>query len=205
MKRLLFLFFLFMASFQMKAQIAVKFLHFRPTGDQGVAFDKRFTAEIMYMDEFEKLDGNWRLRAGISYVPLKARLDTFPTYAVEHNGSNVTVLPGYEVYKKYNMGFLFGGVDWAFVNREKFAFFMGVDILMGGVNMEYERHYENYKDESFSGGQFMGGVRLRAGGQYMINEHFTGFTEFSRSYYGMAESGFQSHYDYGVGVIYNFN
>ncbi len=187
-----------------KAQLAVRLLHFNPTGDQGILFEKRFTAEIMYMQDFANEGGSSRMRAGISYTPLKSRLDTFPSYAVQE-GSGTLVLPGYEIYKKYDLISAFMGADWAVLDREPFYLFLGGDIMGGVVNMEYEANYETILDESFSGGLAMVGIRLRAGTQYMITDKVIVFGEVTRSYYYIEEYSFQSHYDYGIGIQYVFN
>ncbi len=201
MKLYISLFFIFI-SFGTAAQIAVKGIYFNPTSDLGVTFKKRFTGEILYLQEIDE-DEIFRGRAGISYVPLKSRLDTFPVYAVK-SGNGTSVLPGYEIYKKYTMGFLFVGVDWAFLNREPYYLYIGCDAMGGAIDVEYEASYQTYKDESFSGGLSMAGLRFRTGFQYDLNDHFSVFGEFTRSYYGIEETGFQSHYDYGTGLQFIF-
>lgn len=201
MKQFITMLFLFLA-INAEAQIAVKGIYFNPTSDLGVTFKKRFTGEILYLQELDE-DENFRGRAGLCYIPLKSRLDTFPSYAVR-SGNGTTVLPGYEIYKKYNMGFLFVGVDWAFLNKEPYYVYIGCDAIGGGINVEYEASYQTYKDESFSGGYSMAGLRFRTGFQYDLNDHFAVFGELSRSYYGIEETGFQSHYDFGIGLQFIF-
>src|SRR4030095_487723 len=141
MKQFLLLVFI-LISFQLNAQLAVKVLHFNPTGDQGFLFEKRFTGELMYMGALEEDNNYIRFRAGSSIIPLKSRLDTFPSYIIEDDDNGIPVVkPGYKIYHQYDMGFFFGGIDWAFVHPEPFYLFFGGDILLGGVIVDSESHF----------------------------------------------------------------
>jgi len=195
---------LLLTTLQVNAQLGIKFLHFNPTGDQGLLFEKRFTAELLWINEFDEDEHNLRGRFGLSYIPLEARMDTFPSYATVTGGNGTKVLPGYEIYEKYNMGYIFVGMDWAFVHKDPFFAYLGADVLVGGINMKTEAYYETYTHQNFEGGQYLGGLRFRAGAQYMLTQRFSVFGELSRSYYLISETGGQSHYDYGLGVLYMF-
>lgn len=204
MRKYFLLLLLLSAASQLHAQIAARILHLNPTGDQGVLFKKRISAELMYMRDFADSDDNWRFRGGISYAPLHARLDTFPSYAEGSNGTISGIFPGYEIYKKYTMQFIFFGYDYAVLDKHPLYLFVGTDILGGGVTMDYEAYYPTIIDESFSGAQVLIGLRFRGGVQYNLNDNYILFGEFNRSYYFIEENGFQSHYDFGIGLQYIF-
>ena len=201
-------------SIQLHAQLAVKVLHFNPTGEQGFLFKKRFAAELMYLGEFTHENDNIRFRAGSSYVPLKSRLDTFPSYIIEED----IVKPGYTTYEKYDMAFFFGGTEWACLHRDPFYMYFGGDVLIGGIIVNSDAYYEDamesgeYYDESFKGGHFMCGFRWRAGAQYKVYKEHSVFAEFSQSFYGLLNmdkgfmgKGVQSHHDIGVGIQFVFD
>ena len=211
MKRFLLLIFMLL-SFQLQAQLAIKVLHFNPTGDQGLLFEKRFTGELMYMGELIEDNNYIRFRAGTSIVPLKSRLDTFPSYILE----NGEVKPGYKIYEQYDMGFFFGGMEWACIHPEPFYAYFGGDIILGGILVNSKTHYESTyaeeADDSFKGGHPMFGFRYRAGVQYKFFKEHGVFAEFSQAFYGVfhanhgvMEKGVQSHYDIGVGIQFVFD
>jgi len=182
------------------AQIGFKLIQFRPVGELGMVMSKKITGELMYLQEF---DEKTRMRFGLSFTSLKPRLDTFPVYAYKDDGQ-LSVLPGYEVYHKYNMIILFGGMDYAFIDEENLFVYAGLDILIGGVDQQYDRAYETYVDESFSGGSKLAGGRLRIGGEYMFNENIGAFLELSRAMYYVEDSQWLSNNDIGIGVHYVF-
>ena len=186
------------------AQIGVRLIQFRPAGQQGFAMNKTLTGEIMYIENFNEANST-RARLGICFAALKARLDTFPLTAVKESGNTTSILPGYEVFHKYNVYFLFAGVDYPVLKHNSFYLFPGIDFLIGGIDMKYDLYYETFKEESFTGGNILVGFRLRAGAEYEIAEKAGVFLEVTRNMYFVEDQGFLSHNDIGLGFRYNFN
>jgi len=162
---------------------------------------KAYTGELMSIKRF---DERFRIRFGISFCKLSSRLDTFPVYAIKDDGSNVTVYPGYKVFNKYNMYFLFMGADYGVFKLGNLTCYPGLDFIVGGVDMDYDLSYNALRGDSFSGGEILGGVRLRIGADYSISEKTGVFIEANRSWYKIAEQGFFSNNDIGIGFRYNF-
>src|SRR5205085_54224 len=135
----LFVLFFILCAFNSQGQIAVKLIQFRPTGELGMTMSKAITGEIMYLSKF---DNNWRMRGGLSYVSFKARMDSFPVYAIMEDANGTTVLPGYQVFHKCNMTYIFFGMDYAFLDKEKFYAYGGMDIMMGSMKQNYDLSYE---------------------------------------------------------------
>ena len=202
MRKLLFLPLLLM-TLGGSAQIAVKLLQFRPTGELGAVMKKAFTGEGLYMGDIEEVK---RLRVGFSFVILNPRLDTFPVYAVQSGGSAGTiVLGGYQTFTRYNMALISAGLDFRAFNRDPFFIYPGMDILFGAIDMRYRTNYPLYKDENFSGSEKIGGLKFRAGVEYKLSDKLGFFIEITRSVYLVEETGIFSHNDIGLGSHYFFN
>jgi len=183
-------------------QVAVRGLMFNPSGDQGQYFKKKFTAEIMYMDQ--EFDERFRTRMGIGWVNLKSRLDTFPAYGLKITDTETTLLPGYQIYNKYNIMYLFAGMDWSFVMKEKFITYLGMDVLGGQLVSDEIYNIETFISEESSGGYILGGLRFRLGGMYKISDLIYIFAETNVAGYIIGEHSKQSHYDYGAGIFIDF-
>jgi len=188
-------------SLQTSAQIGVKLIQFRPVDEFGMVMSKQFSGELMYQSEF---DDSRRFRFGLGYVPFSPRLDTFPVVAYE-DGNGLKVLPGYEVFHKYNMMYLFGGMDYAFWENDSWFAYGGLDLIGGGIDKDYDLYYATLSDEHNSGGEKLAGGRLRVGGQYMLSEHAGINLEFARAYYWLEEDGWFSHNEIGIGFQYIFD
>jgi len=201
MKKLCISFFI-LCAFYSNAQIAVKLIQFRPTGELGMTMSKEITGELMYLSKF---DNNWRMRGGISYVSFTPRMESFPVYAIMEDANGTTVLPGYQVFHKCNMTDVFFGVDYAFLDKEKFYAYGGADIMMGSMKQNYDLSYETYKNESNDLGLLLGGLRFRLGAEYFLSQHFGVFFELTRAVYAVEESGFYSNNDIGLGLHYIIN
>ncbi len=182
-------------------QIALKGLYFMPRGDLGAVFKKKISAEIMYMSEF---DGHWHVRAGIGYLNLKPRLDTFPVTGIISDGSGTHVVPGYEVYHKYSIGYLFVGGDFRFVEDVKLSPYIGLDLLIGATNEEKDSYYPLIESRTDRVGQVLGGIRLRVGTEYAFTEHLSAFIDLSSAGYLVTENGAFGHFEAGLGVHYIF-
>ena len=181
--------------------VALKVIQFRPTGLTGAIMKKSISGELLYIQDFNE---KWRGRVGFSYASLQPRLDTFPVYAVMDGNSGTTVLPGYEVYHQFNYYLLSFGVDFKMLHRKKFSIYSGAEILMGGIDMEYDSYYETLLEESYSGGSTLAGCKFRLGTEYNLNEHAGIFFEACRNMYYLNKTGFFSHNDIGLGFRYTF-
>ena len=189
---------LILFSLNSSAQLALKGYAFRPLGDLGALMNRTFTGELMYMGDFT--EGALRARVGICWIPLKSRLDTFPVYATGSDGFGEKVYPGWQVYDKYNLSFLSIGLDLNPQDKDPFFWYIGGDILIGGINMEFQEHYETKLDYSFTGGQLLAGLRFRQGMEYVFNDSFGVFLEASETGYYLEETGLFSYWDFGAGV-----
>lgn len=201
MKKIITLVF-FLVAINSFSQIGARFFQFRPTGELGAVMKKTFSGEILLMHEFED---RWRTRFGFSYISLKPRMDTFPVVAIMYSGSTGTsVLPGYQTFHKYNITLISGGVDFAILKKDPLFLYPGIDILAGGVHLEYDEYYETYKEGSFTGGELLAGFRFRAGAEYYVMKNAGIFMEISRNMYLITEQGFLSHTEIGIGFRYSF-
>ena len=163
--------------------------------------NKKFTGEYMYLQDF---DSKVRMRIGFTYLSLKPRLDTFPVVAlVEDNG--FSVVPGQQVFHKYDLFLLIFGADYQVFNNNSFSAYAGMNIMIGALDKQYELTYPTLTDESYSGSSKVGGVALRIGAEYMINEHLGAFIEGSRNFYLFENDGIFSANDIGIGVHYIFD
>lgn len=202
----IFLYFSFLILFTGKtfSQISLKVYNYRPTGEFGFVFKPTFSAEVGYLDSFEE-DKRFRTRASVSFLVMKPRLESFPIYGILSDGTGDHVLPGSQSFQKYNIAQLFAGFDIAFLKKEPFYVFAGMDITIGAASVEYTDYIETYKDESYSGGGFLGGFRFRLGTEYDFNEHIGIFIHAQRSVWLITEpAAFNWANDYGLGVKYNF-
>jgi len=193
-------FFLILVTHVSFSQIGVRGYQFRPTGELGFVMNKTFSGEILLLHDFEE---TWRGRFGLSFISLKPRLDTFPVIAIMYS-SGTTVLPGYQVFHKYNITLISAGVDYAVLKKESFFLYPGIDLIAGGVSIDYDAYYETYKSESYSGGGLLAGFKFRAGAEYAFHDNAGIFLEANRSMYLVTEQGFLSHNEYGLGFRYKF-
>ena len=198
------LFFILVACNIASAQIGVRLFNYRPTGDFGFVMKPLFSGEIGFQKPFEKK----RFRTGFSltYLQMKPRMDVFPISGVLIDGNGTTVLPGEQSFQKYNLGLLFGDMDFAFVNQGKFNVFMGGGVMVGAASVEYKSKVQGVIDETYQGGGILGGLRFRLGAEYVIfNNIGISFTA-NRSIFLVSDPGaINWANDYGIGVLYSFN
>ncbi len=197
MKKLVILVFLII-SFTGYGQIAVKVLQFRPSGDFGALMKKTFTGEIMFMSKFKP---HFRMRAGLTFVPLKTRLDTIHFVTVRDGNY---LIPSYYTYKKYNMLNIFIGFDYSFIDNEHFAPYIGMDIIFGTVAVDYSKSIPTLEQEDAQINYVLAGIRPRIGFEYTFYEHYGIFLEVSRGMYLITENGFYANNDIGLGIHYTF-
>lgn len=141
-----------------------------------------------------------RGRMNVQFVPFKPRMETIPVYAA---GGGPLILPGSMTFHKYNMIMFSIGADYRF-EFDKLSFYPGADMIVGGVRVKYELHYETLLEEEFTGTYLLGGLRLRAGSEYDINEISSLFLEATRSMYAQQQSGLFGFNDIGLGFRYTF-
>lgn len=185
------------------AQIGVRLVQFRPTGDLGMTMEKKTSAELLYIEEFED---KWRTRASIGFFKLQPRLPVFPTTGYLYD-PGLTVEPGTESFSKWNMFFFSAGADFAPVQLmdDKLKFYIGLDITCGTISATYETHTPGIADTGFDGGYLMAGLRGRVGAEYAFSDHVGAFLETCRSYYLVEETGGLNHNEIGLGFRYTFN
>jgi hypothetical protein len=186
------------------AQLSVKVFNYRPTGDFGFVFKPTFSAEVGYMGLFE--DGNrWRSQASVTFIVLKPRLETIPTSGLLSDGTGKHVLPGAMSYKKYNLAQAFVGVDYAFVCKQNFFVFAGLDLTAGGTFVEYTDDVETLKTESYTGGGILAGFRFRLGAEYTLSDEISLLIHIQRCGWIVTDpASLNAANDYGLGIKYNF-
>lgn len=198
--KIVFLIFFVQSSF---AQISLRAYNYRPTGEFGFVMKPTFSAEVGYMNPF---DNRLRTSASFSFLVMKPRMEAFPIYGILHDGTGVHVLPGSQSFQKYNIAQLFVGFDFAFVDKEPFYAYAGMDITVGGASVEYTDYIETFKNESYSGGGILGGFRFRLGAEYDFNDQIGLFINAQRSVWLISDpAAFNWANDYGLGIKYNFD
>jgi hypothetical protein len=202
-KGVLLILFVTLAGLPAMAQIGIKLMQFRPTGDLGYVVERKWTPEFQYIQDFED---RTRMRASFLYMNLQPRLDTFPTTGLISDSQGFRVLPGWQTFSKINMYLITGGLDYAVVELFDYdlALYPGLDIIFGGIGMEYETYTPDISSGSFSGGFAIGGLRLRLGAEYAFNDHFGANLEWSTATYYQEEGGRYTFNDLGLGVRYQF-
>jgi hypothetical protein len=184
-------------------QLSVKLFNYRPTGEFGFVMKPTFSAEAGYMGSFE--DERFRTSASATFLVMKPRLDSFPIYGTLSDGTGDHVLPGSQSFQKYNIAQLFVGFDLAFVKKEPFYVYAGMDVTVGAASVEYTSYIETFIDESYSGGGFFGGFRFRLGAEYDVTEEIGIFINAQRSVWLITEpAAINWANDYGLGIKYNF-
>jgi len=186
-------------AFNSPAQIAVKLYQFRPSGDFGSVMGRSVTAELLFIGEFKH---HKRMRFGLTYVALHARLDTFPITVISSEYPNV--MPGTMVYKHYrvligNMGF-----DYGFLDNDIWTPYAGFDIIAGATDVAYNKN-DIIVNTDYSGGEVLVGFRFRAGVEYTFKEKYGVFLEIARAMYLLSDKTTLAHNDFGLGFRYKFN
>lgn len=193
------IFFAFCGSNIALGQISVRLFNYRPTGEFGFVMKPAFSAEIGLQQPFDRE----RIRGGFSvtYLQMKPRMNIFPVYGI----IGPTVFPGEQSFEKYNIGLFFFNIDFAIVHQETFNVFMGLGLILGGANVEYEYNIQTAVYESYSGGGIIGGLRFRLGAEYIINDNIGITLNANRSVFLVTEPrtlGWAN--DYGIGILYSF-
>jgi hypothetical protein len=183
------------------AQISLQVYDYRPTGILGFVMKPLVTAELGYMGSFE--DSRWRTAFNFTYLSFKQRQDTFFISGVLHDYTT-TVTPGYERYPTYNMFQVGASADFAFVQKDNWALYVGAGIIAGLTHVVYEDK-NALEDSHYDGGGLMAGFRGKLGGEYSFTDHITVFLEAQRSYLLVTEpAALFSSNNYGLGMRYDF-
>ncbi len=185
------------------AQLGLKLVQFRPTAELGEVMERKVSAELLYLPDFE---ANWRSRFFVSYYELEPRLAAFPITGYEYRDGVWTVFPGTQSYTKYNLILFGGGMDYGGLHLmdDKLTIYPGADIFGGGVDQEYETDVPGLSSSGFSGGFMLAGLRARIGADYSFSEVVSVFTEWSTATYWLQESGRFTFNDIGVGARFIF-
>lgn len=188
-------------TFTASAQLGIKILQFRPTGELGAVMERKVSAELMYMDDFEE---DFRFRAFVGYLKLEPRLDVFPTVGYEYRDGQWTVFPGTFTYTKYTMIMFGGGLDYAAVRLmdDRLTIYPGFRIFGGGVNQEYES--TGLSSSGFSGGKLMAGIGGQLGVDYQLTDQLGFFAEYGTATHYVEEDGRFTFNDMGLGARYTF-
>jgi hypothetical protein len=186
-----------------KAQLGLKLSQFRPTGELGQVMDRKVSAELLYLPEF---DDRVRSRFFLSYYKLEPRLSSFPITGYEYRDGVWTVYPGTQTFSKYNLMFFGGGMDYALLQflDERLTFYPGGDIYMGGANMAYVSDVPGINRSEFEGGFMLAGVRARLGVDYALTDALGVCFEYATATYWMQENGRFTFNDIGLGARYTF-
>jgi hypothetical protein len=201
MKKIITLFFIFIC-FNSFSQVALKIINFRPTGELGMLMKPTITGELFYKD----FDDESKVipRFGLGFIKCTPRLDTFLVQGLIVS-QTTTVSPGYITYQKYNLFYLYGGMDYKISIYKGFSLYPGIDVNLGGTIVEYQSQYPTISSEDYSGGSVYLGIRTRAGAEYEIKEEKAAiFIEATRNMNLIPQEAFFAYNDYGIGFRYKF-
>ena len=184
------------------SQLGLRIYNYRPTGEFGYVMKPTLSLEVGYMKSFEN-EGRIRPNFSITALIMKPRMDVFPVYGVLNE---TTVLPCKQSFQKYNIFQLNAGLDFAIIQRSKFDFYGGCQIILGGANVEYTDEIQTIRTMDYEGGGILGGLRLSTGVEYDLNEGISFFVNACRNVFLVTEpTSLNWANDYGVGICYTFN
>ena len=198
---------LFFGVSDLTSQVSLRAFHYRPTGDvYGYLFKPINYGEVGFVFPFIKKSP---FRPGITFTYLKmsTRLDTFPIYGTLSGYNGTTVLSGKESYSKFDLLKIYVGGDWAFLNKEKFKLFCGIDLVVGSSKVAYYYEVNTQINFGYSGGGLITGLRGRLGAEYYMTDYISVFISATRSYFnitdGLNKMGASAN-DYGIGIRLDF-
>ncbi len=201
MKKIIITLFIFIY-FNSFSQVALKIINFRPTGELGMLMKPAITGELFYKDFDE--ESKLIPRFGLGFIKCTPRLDTFLVQGLIVS-QTTTVSPGYITYQKYNLFYLYGGVDYKINIYKGFSIYPGADVNIGGTVVEYKSEYPTISSNDYSGGSPYVGIRLRIGAEYEIKEGKAAvFIEATRNMNLIPREAFFAYNDYGIGFRYKF-
>lgn len=178
------------------AQISIQPHLVSPTGYLGAVLKKAPGLSIGTIKDFET---RTRVRMVGDIVYFSPRKDRFDTYAYVTEGSNTTVYPGTEEVNLYlNLSFSFG-FDYSIVQKEKFDWYIGPDLIAGMTLRQYTSDIPSVSSSSeFAGIPFIG-LRARTGVEYTF-EKMSLFLDISRTYYLNLDAALLNYSDLGLGI-----
>lgn|SRR5690554_506456 len=140
-------------------------------------------------------------RGGVAYINHKIRFNPIPNYILEFTPYNITIFPNTLTHKKFAETQIALGVDFNFVNMARYHAFIGVDVLTGVYDTEYESSNQRMKKSSMETGAVLG-FRARAGTSYLIKNWLEPFIE--ASYYGKRYYGLADYKAMDIGIGFKF-
>lgn len=195
---------LFLVPHVASAQLVLRGYNFRPTGEFGAVMKSTFSADIGFSRSYD--DSPFRSVISATFIKMTPRMDTFPTYVIQSGGNGTFVLPGKQVFSKYNLVLLYFGFDYSPYFNEKFAVYGGFDLVAGGASVSYTNDVPTFKSESYDGGGVIAGIRLRIGADYYFNDTWSILVNANRMGFLLTEpAGLYAANDYGIGLRYTFN
>jgi hypothetical protein len=185
-------------------QFALSAVHYRPTGEFGFVMKPLTTVELTFMSRFsDEPDERFRFGMSLMYLRMKPRLNSFPIWAYGSDDRGAFIYPGEQSFSRYNITFLSGGADFAVIHKERFNWFIGADLMIGGASIDYQSTVVGWKDESYSGGGLLIGFRVRIGVEYQITDHISLFSRVNRHFFLITDPATLGNAnDYGVGIRY---
>jgi hypothetical protein len=90
------------------------------------------------------------------------------------------------------------------LEKEKYELYVGGGVTLGAANVSYEATTPRMSDESYSGGGTIGGLFLRAGYDYHLNDLFTVGLSGVRRVYFQQDAGIFGNYTYRFALTYSF-
>jgi hypothetical protein len=186
-----------------RAQLGVKLTQLRPTGVLGEVMERDWSAQLMYIDDFEDAI---RLRFFFTWHRMEPRLAAIPIASYLYEDGVWTVFPGEQSYSKYDLYFLGAGADFAVLRlaNEKLTLYPGFEAFFGTLSEAYRIRVATIKDEDFEGGQVLLGGGIRAGADYAWSKRLATFAEWGTNTYWVTETGRFTFNEIALGVRISF-
>lgn len=202
---LLFVLFLFLDHTQTSAQVFVRAFNYRPSGEFGFVMKPLVSAEVGWQNRFSKRSTKrWRSGFSAQVLNMQPRMEVFPTVSAISDDSGFRVLPGGQIFHRYFIGQLNGGLDYAFVHKKDLNIYAGLDVTIGGASVAYTFYVPTIKHEDYDGGGYLGGLRARLGVEYTLSDHFSAFANAHRSFFWLSDPlSFPWAWDFGLGLRYS--
>ncbi len=181
------------------AQWGVHMAQIRPVGELGMVLEKQVGFGISYSNEF---DGGWRTGFEVSFFNMHQRIADFPIVGTITGGNGTFVSLGTQNFKKYNLLFFDGFCDRAIIDKDKFQLYGGGGICIGAAAVDYETNSPRISTTSYYGGGTIGGLFLRLGYDYHLDDNFTVGLIGTRRVYFQQDAGIFGNYIYRFSLSY---
>lgn len=190
-------------STQTWAQAQLKFTHIRPTGNMGRLLEPKNTVEFGFSGNF--IADTRRYTASLLICNFEPRLDRFPIYIIQNDGAGNSFQGGFETYDKYRMVAVSFGADYQLFSNKKYSLYMGADVVVGAMHINYQQEYGNVAVNSFQLRSAIGGFRGRLGAEYYLSDSFDAFIDIARTGLLISDpQGVLAFNAYSIGLRYNF-